>query len=930
MAEKKLYLIDAYALIFRAYYGLGKNFLYNSKGLNVTAIMGFTRTLHSLIEKEKPSHMAVVFDHKSETFRKKEFTFYKANRDETPEDIRISEPIIRDIIQAFNIPILEVPGYEADDVIGTLAKQKAKEGYTVYMVTPDKDFAQLVEENIFIYKPGRKGNEHEILGVEEVKIKWKVKDPLQVIDILGLWGDSVDNIPGIPGIGEKTAQKLLAQYDSIEGIIANVEQLKGKQKENVETYAQQGLDSKRLATIVLDVPIECTDKELTIDPKNTEKLANMFSELEFRTLGTQILGEGYKVNEKKGNQSQLGLFDTASVGAAEAAVVAKEGNTLENTEHDYKTVESFEDVEALVQTLLKAKSVVFDTETTGLNPLNTEIVGLSFALKPGEAWYVPIPEQISQAKVLMNLFKPLFENESIEKVGQNLKFDINVLSLYDIEVKGPLFDTMMAHYVLEPDKRHNMDYLSETFLGYSPMSIEKLIGKKGKNQKSMRDVELEQISIYAAEDADITLQLKNKLAPLVKKIEPLQTLLTDVELPLVSILAKMEQEGVALDTDFLSQYSSQLGKEVQDVQLKIFEMAGTQFNLDSPKQMGEVLFGRMAIPYKGKKTKTGQFSTNEATLVGLKKDNEIIEHILEYRQMAKLKSTYVDALPNLINPRTGRIHTTFGQAVAATGRLSSTNPNLQNIPIRTERGRKVRGAFIPRDKDHVLVAADYSQIELRLVAALSGDDIMVNAFKEGQDIHTLTASKVFNVDPEEVTREMRSNAKTVNFGIIYGVSAFGLSQQTDLSRSESAEIINNYFETYPKLKAYMDNNIELARAQGYVETILGRRRYLPDINSNNRTVRGHAERNAINAPVQGSAADLVKVAMINVARALEKSGLNAKMTLQVHDELLFDVPKKEVEDLKALIVHEMEQAFPDLVVPMIAEAGVGQNWLEAH
>ncbi|MBX2844705.1 MAG: DNA polymerase I, partial [Saprospiraceae bacterium] len=864
------------------------------------------------------------------TFRSEEFEYYKANRDETPEDIKISEPIIRDIIEAFNIPILEVAGYEADDVIGTLAKKKAREGYTVYMVTPDKDFAQLVEENILIYKPGRKGNEHEILGVEEVKTKWKVEDPVQVIDILGLWGDSVDNIPGIPGIGEKTAQKLIAQYQSVEGIIANVEQLKGKQKENVETYAQQGLDSKRLATIVLDVPVDCSDEALTVDPKNTTKLAQMFQELEFRTLGVQILGDSFKVNEKKGDQSQLGLFDTASVGAAEAAVAEQKGNTLENTEHEYTVVETFEDLEALVVTLSKSPFIVFDTETSGLNDLNTELVGLSFSIEKGKAWYIPVPDQPSQAQIITNLFQPIFEDESIEKIGQNLKFDINVLSLYGIEVKGKLYDTMLAHYVLEPDKRHNMDYLSETFLGYSPMSIEALIGKKGKHQKSMRDVELEKIAEYAAEDADITLQLKEKLAPIVAEIKPLDDLLQQVEFPLVPVLAKMEQAGVNLDTAFLADYSAELTKEIQQIKLNIFEMAGTQFNLDSPKQMGEILFGRMDIPYKGKKTKTGQFSTNEATLTGLKKDHEIIGEILEYRQIAKLKSTYVDALPALINERTGRVHTTFGQAVAATGRLSSVNPNLQNIPIRTERGRRVRKAFIPQDSGHVFIAADYSQIELRLVAALSEDEVMINAFKEGQDIHTLTASKVFNVSPDAVTREMRSNAKTVNFGIIYGVSAFGLSQQTNLSRTESKEIIDNYFATYPQLKAYMDNNIELARSQGYVETILGRRRYLPDINSNNRTVRGHAERNAINAPVQGSAADLVKVAMINVAKAMDKKAFRSKMVLQVHDELLFDTHQSEIEELKALIIHEMENAFPNLSVPMIAEVGIGQNWLEAH
>lgn len=933
MPTKELFLLDAYALIFRAYYGLGKNFLYNSKGLNVTAIMGFTRTMHNLIEVEKPTHMAVVFDHKSETFRSKEFAYYKANRDETPEDIKISEPIIRDIIKAYNIPILEVEGYEADDVIGTIAKQKAKQGYKVYMVTPDKDFAQLVEENVYIWKPGRRGNTHEIIGTNEVLKQWNVSRPEQVIDVLALWGDSVDNIPGVPGIGKKTAPRLLKKYDTVEGLLAHVEELKGKQKENVENNKQQALDSKHLATIITDVPITCKDTDLKIDPKDEEKLAKLFTDLEFRTLGKQILGDSFSVNtdisrKDKPDNGQMDLFGTNE--ATTDIISDKSGNSIENTDHKYKLVKSIDDIQHLVNELSKQNSFTFDTETTGLNDLHTELVGLSFSVEKGKAWYVPMPEDQNDAQKRMNLLKTVFENEAIAKTGQNIKFDINVLSLYGIEVKGQLFDTMIAHYVLEPDKRHNMDYLAETFLGYTPVSIKELIGKKGKQQKSMRDVNEEDIVEYAGEDADITFQLKQKLLPALQQSESAQSVFETIEMPLVPILAKMEQAGVMLDKDFLNNYSKELTEDIVEIKNWIFNEAGVEFNLDSPKQLGEVLFTKMDIPYKGKKTKTGQFSTSEATLSRLDSDHEIIQKVLDYRQIAKLKSTYVDALPELINPRTGRLHTTFQQAVAATGRLSSTNPNLQNIPIRTERGRKVRKAIIPRDNNHILLAADYSQIELRLVAHLSQDKTMIDAFNNNVDIHTLTASKVFGVPESEVSREMRSNAKTVNFGIIYGVSAFGLSQQTDLSRTESKEIIDNYFATYPDLKKYMDNNIDFARKHGYVETIMGRRRYLPDINSKNRTVRGHAERNAINAPVQGSAADLVKLAMIEVDKALRKEQFESVMTLQVHDELLFDVKKNELDAINEIIKKKMENAILGLSVKMVAESGTGENWLEAH
>lgn len=921
MSTKKLFLIDAYALIFRAFYSMGKNFLYNSKDFNVTAVMGFTRTLHTLISKEQPSHLAVVFDFKGQTFRSKEFAYYKANREETPEDIKLSEPIIREIIKAYQIPILEKEGFEADDVIGTIAKQKAKEGFEVYMVTPDKDFAQLVDDHIFIWKPGRKGDSHEIIGVNEVKESWRVDDPAQVIDVLALWGDSVDNIPGVPGIGKKTAPTLVTKYGSVEGLLRNVQQLKGKLKENVENNRQQALDSKRLATIITDVPIEVSNEDLIITTKDEEKLIELFTELEFRTLGKQILGQNFSVNTAA-NTGQLDLFSSSNQNKTSTLVTEEVGNTIETIPHQYHLVNTVEAVEELVSLLSKQQTITFDTETTGLNDLACELVGISFAIKPHEAYYVPAN------KTFIALLQPVFENEEIEKIGQNIKFDLNVLSQYQIKVKGKLFDTMVAHYVLEPDKRHNMDYLAESLLGYSPISIETLIGKKGKNQKSIADIPLPVVTDYAAEDADITQQLKNKLQHAIDSTNQNKAVFYDIEMPLLPILANMEQEGVALDIAFLNQYSKELTEEINNLQDSIFGMAGTSFNLDSPKQMGEILFDHLQIPYKGKKTATGQYSTSESKLSQLSDQHDIIAQILDYRQIAKLKSTYVDALPELINPRTGRLHTTFQQAVAATGRLSSTNPNLQNIPIRTERGRKVRQAFIPRNSSHKLLAVDYSQIELRLVAHLSGDETMIEAFNSGADIHKLTAAKVFNVSEHEVTREMRSTAKTVNFGIIYGVTPWGLSQQSNLSKTEAKEMIDTYFQTYPQLKTYMDGCIQFARDHGYVETISGRRRYLLDINSRNQTVRGHAERNAINAPVQGSAADLIKIAMIKIHRALLP--FSTVMTLQVHDELLFDVPEEELETVKQIIIEQMETAIPNLNVAIIAEAGVGNNWLEAH
>ena len=926
--EKKLYLLDAFALIFRSYYAFINNPLINSKGMNVSAITGFVNTMHDLMKKEKPTHFAVVFDTSDETTeRAQEFSFYKANRQKTPEDIMQSIPIIKDIVDAFNIPRLELGGFEADDIIGTIAKQKEKEGYKVYMVTPDKDFAQLVSENIFMYKPGRKGKPAEILGVPEILEKWEIDRPEQVIDILGMWGDAVDNIPGIPGIGEKTAKKLVKQYGSMEGLFENVDQLKGKQKENVENFKEQGLISKQLATIILNVPVEVSNEDLLICDPDKEKLSAIFAELEFRTVGKRILGEDYSVNVVEKGQ-QLDIFATNTVAGSVGATEVVSGKNLDNTEHKYKLVQSLDEISSLVETLAKQKQFAFDTETTGLDPIEAELVGMSFSFEEGKGYYVPCTEDFNETRTLVSYFIDLFEDESILKIGQNIKYDIKVLHKYGVYNCRPVFDTMLAHYVIEPGRKNSMDYLAETYLGYTTKSIESLIGKKGKGQKTMRDVPVEDVKEYASEDADITLQLFNHFKPLVTK-HGMDELYNDIEIPLVNILADMECEGVNLDSAYLSEFSKELEKDIFESKKQIREISGVEFNLDSPKQLGEVLFTKMEIPYKGKKTKTGQFSTNEDTMQKLVKEHPIAKHIMDYRGLTKLKSTYVDALPNLVSKRTGRLHTTFNQTLVPTGRLSSLNPNLQNIPIRTERGRQVRKAFIPRDENHVFIAADYSQVELRLVAALSEDKTMMEAFKNNEDIHTKTAAKVFGVEESEVSREMRSNAKVVNFGIIYGVSAFGLSQQTTLSRTESKEIIEAYFATYPGIKKYMDDNQEYARQNGYVKTIKGRKRYLKDINSQNAIVRGHAERNAINSPVQGSAADLVKVAMINIYNELNKRNLKTKMTLQVHDELIFDAPKAELDEVKILIKEKMEDAIK-LSVPVIAEVGVGNNWLEAH
>lgn len=926
--DKRLFLLDAYALIYRAYFAFSKTPLVNSKGQNVSAVSGFTSTLFDLMKREKPTHIAVVFDAAAETTRAAEHSFYKANRQEMPEDIQTAVPYIKEIIKAFHIPILEYDGYEADDIIGTMAKQKEVEGYTVYMVTPDKDYAQLVSPNVFIYKPGRLGNDIEILGVKEIQEKWEVESPLQVIDILGMWGDAVDNIPGIPGVGEKTAKKLIKEYGSMENVIANAENIKGKLGENIRNNVEQARISKQLATIILDVPVEVNDDDLLMSIPDKEKLSQLFTELEFRSLGKRILGEDFSVNREIKTTTtasiQTSLFDDENV-SSESEVVR--GKNIQNTPHSYTLIESDEAIDDLVAALLKQKEICFDTETSSLDYFSLNIVGLSFSFNSGTGYYIPCPEDFDKARAICHKFKPVLEHDSILKIGQNLKFDMLVLKRYGVEVKAPLYDTMIAHYLVEPDMKHGMDYLSETYLGYTPVHIEELIGKKGKNQGSMRDVPIDKIAEYAAEDADITFQLKHVLAPMVEKHE-VTGVLKDIELPLIPVLADMEYEGVKIDVDYLNAYSKELEQDMLMYRSAIFEIAGLEFNLDSPRQMGDVLFGHLKLPVD-KKTATGQHSTNEEVLSKLAQDYPIAEKILEYRELTKLKSTYVDALPQMVNVKTGRVHTTFNQTIASTGRLSSIGPNLQNIPIRTERGQRVRKAFIARDSEHILLSADYSQIELRLAAEISGDENMLEAFRQRLDIHQATAARVYNVALADVTKEMRSKAKMVNFGIIYAISAFGLSQRLGIPRKEAAELIENYFVQYPKLRNYMSDTLEFARHHGYVKTLMGRRRYLKDINSRNFTVRGFAEREAINSPLQGSAADLVKLAMIHIHEEFKRQNLKSKMTLQVHDELVFDTHKDEVDLVKPIIREKMIQAIKTNV-PLEVEIGIGYNWLDAH
>lgn len=943
--NKRLFLLDAFALIFRGYYAFIKNPRINSKGLDTSAILGFTNSLLDVIKREKPDHLAVCFDRGGSLARTEIFSEYKANRQETPEAIKIAVPIIETILKAMKIPAVVLEGYEADDIIGTIAKKAEKEGYTTFMVTPDKDFAQLVSENIFIYRP-RFGGGYETWGITEVQEKFGVETPEQVIDFLGMMGDSVDNIPGLPGVGEKTAKKFIAQYGSMENLFENTNDLKGKMKEKVEASKDLGLLSKELATIMLDVPVEFHEEKFKMCMPDIEATKEIFTELEFRRLSdnfvktfsiatesnqntiSAVKDSTTKIASKVTAGGQFDLFATPGTGNISEEESIQGYKTIQNTDHFYQYVNTPSSRKLLLKKLHNQPSFCFDTETTGLKALEVELIGIAFSWEIGKGYYVPFPKDQTETKAILEDFRTLFENESIEKIGHNLKYDIKVLSNYNIAVKGKLFDTMIAHYLINPDMRHNMDILAETYLNYQCISITELIGKKGKNQLSMRQVPLENQTEYAVEDADITLQLKEHFS---KELElgNLTKLFNEIEVPLVSVLTSMEIEGINLNIDFLKNLSIHLTDDISRLEKKIYEQAGEEFNIASPKQLGVVLFENLKLVDKPKKTKTGQYSTAEDVLSYLSKDHQIIADVLEYRQYKKLQSTYVDALPNEINSKTGRVHTVYAQAVAATGRLSSNNPNLQNIPIRTERGKEVRKAFVPRDKNHVLLAADYSQIELRIIAALSKEETMIEAFRNGEDIHASTAAKVFSVPIDKVTREQRSNAKTVNFGIIYGVSAFGLSNQTDLTRKESKELIDLYYKTYPKLRSYMAAQIDFARENGYVETVLHRRRYLKDINSRNAIVRGAAERNAVNAPIQGSAADIIKLAMINIYKRFEKENFRSKMLLQVHDELVFDVHKDELEIIKPIVKREMENAY-HMEVPLDVDLGEGKNWLEAH
>ena len=937
-ANKRLFLLDAYALIFRGYYAFIKNPRINSKGVDTSAIFGFMNSLLDVIKRERPDHLAVCFDKGGSVSRTELFEDYKANRDETPEAIKIAVPFIQQILKNMHIPVVEMAGYEADDIIGTLAKQAEKEGFQTFMVTPDKDFAQLVSENIFMYRPARMGNGIEIWGIPEVQAKFEIERPEQVIDYLGMMGDAVDNIPGLPGVGDKTAKKFLKEYGSMEGLLANTDKLKGKMKEKVEANKELGLLSKVLAKILLDVPVRFEADAYALSEPDFTAVEAVFDELEFRrmkdnlkkTFGLEIETTTEKTTTStKATPTTGGQMDLFAAGGGSA--VTHENNSKRNlstTPHHYQYINTTLGVSLLIEKLMHQKSVCFDTETTSLNALAADLVGIAFSWEVGTGYYVSIPEDKSIAEKILEQLRPFFENKQVEKIGHNLKYDLKVLSNYNITVAGPLYDTLIAHYLINPDRRHGMDILASNYLNYEPQSITELIGKKGKNQGSTRDVPLEQQTEYAVEDADITFQLKQHFDQELAAAEN-GKLFHDVELPLVEVLTAMEQEGINLNTTFLKNLESELAVDINRLEKDIFAQAGEEFNLASPKQLGPILFEKLKLVDKPKKTKTGQYSTAEDVLSYLAKDHKIVADILEWRSINKLQSTYVKALPEEINPKTRRVHTVYNQAVAATGRLSSNQPNLQNIPIRTERGQQVRKAFIPRDENHVLLAADYSQIELRIIAALSQDPAMVEAFQKGEDIHAATAAKVFGVALENVTREQRSNAKTVNFGIVYGVSAFGLSQQTNLNRSEAKELIDAYYLTYPKLKAYMNEQVDFARENGFVETVLGRRRYLKDINSQNAVVRGAAERNAVNAPIQGSAADIIKLAMIKIHRRMKSEDWKSKMLLQVHDELVFDVPKVEVDALTKMVKEEMENAFT-LEVPLVVDVGIGENWLEAH
>lgn len=931
--DKKLFLLDAYALIYRAYFAFAKNPRVNSKGQNTSAAFGFTNVLIDVIKNEKPTHLAVVFDPPGgSTHRIADFEAYKAHREEMPEDIRSMIQPIKQIVEAFNVPILELAGYEADDVIGTLAKIAERKGYTTYMMTPDKDYGQLVSENIFMFKPGRGGNPPEIMGVKEVCEKFEVTDPMQVIDILGLWGDAADNIPGIPGIGEKTAKALIQKYGSMEGIFANVEDLKGKQKENVINFQDQGIISKKLATIITDLDVEFNEEHLVMCDVDTEKVKDIFTELEFRNLARRVIGEEIVVTahptSNSGESAQLDLFGMQSMLVEQDPTPTAEYKTIATEKPSYHLITKPEERKELLDLLLQQTQVCFDTETTDIEALHADLVGLSFSYKAREAFYVAVPADFNEAKSIVEEFLPFFSSTTIEKIAHNIKYDLKVLNRYGISVSAPTFDTMVAHYLINPESKQGMDFLAEFYLKYQPISIETLIGKKGKGQGNMRDLKPEEVSDYACEDADITFQLKQIFEPEIQK-DHLKELFYEMEMPLVEVLKDMEQEGIAIDVAGLKDYSKQMEITLVELEKNIKAEAGMDFNVDSPKQLGDILFDVLKISSKAKKTKTGQYATSEDILQKHEKDHPIIPMILEYRQLRKLKSTYVDPLPTMTDKIDGRIHTNYMQTVTATGRLSSNNPNLQNIPIRTDKGKEIRKAFIPRNEEYTLMAADYSQIELRIIAALSNDANMIEAFSSGQDIHKATAAKVFNVSLEEVTRDQRSAAKAVNFGIIYGQSAFGLAQNLNISRTEAKSIIDAYFEQYSTIKTYMDGAVSQARDKGYVETIMQRRRYLPDINSANAVVRGFAERNAVNAPIQGSAADIIKMAMVSVYRAMKQQPLKSKMILQVHDELVFDVHKSEMELMKKLVEEAMEHAVK-LVVPMEVELQFGDNWLDAH
>ena len=946
----KLFLLDAYALIYRAYYALIKNPRINSKGFNTSAVLGFVNTLEDVLKKEEPTHIGVAFDPSGPTFRHEAFEQYKAQREETPEVIRLSVPIIKDIIRAYRIPILEVSGYEADDVIGTLATEAGKRGITTYMMTPDKDYGQLVGENVFMYRPKYGDKEFEVMGVKEVKAKFNIESPLQVIDMLGLMGDSSDNIPGCPGVGEKTAQKLIAQFGSIENLLSHSNELKGALKTKVETNKEMIAFSKFLATIKTDVPIELNMDELKREAPDEEALRKIFEDMEFRTLMERVLGRDKKMvspefpSPAKGD-GQLSLFGEPST-SSNALKNNLQGNlfaeftdegtndskfsnltSLEDLNFDYQLIDTEEKRRDLIQIIKTKDFFSLDTETTDVDPINAELVGMSFSYTENQAFYVPVPSDKEEALKILNEFKEVLENEKTLKIGQNIKYDILALSNYGVNVKGPMFDTMIAHYVLQPELRHNMDYLAEIYLNYRTIPIEALIGPKGKNQKNMRDLSPKDIYKYACEDADITLKLHHVLKKELD-VSGATNLFYEIEMPLVSVLAYMEKNGVRIDTDALKETSQHFTTRMNQIEQEIYQLAGMNFNVSSPKQVGEVLFDKLKIVEKAKKTKTGQYVTSEDVLEGLRNKHEIVGKILDYRGLKKLLSTYVDSLPLLINPKTGRIHTSFNQTVTATGRLSSSNPNLQNIPIRNEDGKEIRKAFIPEEGCEFF-SADYSQIELRIMAHLSGDKNMIEAFREGDDIHAATASKIYKVDIDKVTREQRSKAKTANFGIIYGISVFGLAERMNVPRSEAKELIDGYFKTYPQIKEYMDKSIAIAREKGYIETIYGRKRFLPDINSHNAVVRGYAERNAINAPIQGSAADIIKVAMAKIYQRFQSENIQSKMILQVHDELNFSVYPEEKEIVQQIVIEEMEKAYSMQVI-LRADCGWGKNWLEAH